>query len=139
MVVMYPSCILHPSCILRTCITTTGVPGVGLYDPLSKTPLYLMLQHWYNQDMKRMSVREFNANLSRSLKDLPVEITSRGVVVAIVLQPGVNPPRGVELPKIAEEKPTPSHSFPLPPEEKPTPLRKKLCPKHSTFSCGCPE
>lgn len=142
MVVMYPSCILHPSCILRTCITTTGVPRVGLYHPLSKNPSCVNVATKYNQSMKRMSTREFNANISRSLKDLPVEITSRGVVVAIVLQPGVNPPRGVfetvddtaEIPEIAGERSSDKTT-----SYAPRPLRKKLCRKHSTFSCGCPE
>ena len=141
--------------------------------------------------MLQLSIREFNKNISKSFKTLPVEITLRGYVVARIIPPGwfwkevvekagekykadaiktitkinVVKPNGTPMPAPAETEAknagerssdTPSGSAPPPPTAggfpgvHPIPkpnadtitiptLRKKLCPKHSVFSCGCKE
>ena len=152
--------------------------------------------------MLQLSVREFNQNISKALKNIPVEITNRGYVVARIIPPGwfwkeiaekagakykanametitkitkkdkdeaiksIEEGEDVATPKNAGERSsdTPSDSATPPPKTAgalpgvlPPPtagypltedpnkilkiplLRKTLCPKHSVFSCGCPE
>ena len=151
--------------------------------------------------MLQLSIREFNKNISKSFKTLPVEITLRGYVVARIIPPGwfwkeiaekagakykadamVNTTKInvvklkmdelakeklaknlVATPKIPSERSSvekpppvsaspPPNMIPIPPPPSGYPLpkdaneilnipklRKKLCPKHSVFSCGCKE
>ena len=146
--------------------------------------------------MLQLTIREFNYNISKSFKTLPVEITLRGYGVVRSIPPDwfwkevvekagekykadaiktitkikVVNKAGAEVlcrtldtpaPKNVGErssvKMTPSPSAPPPPPASDTipplppplggqsgrdtipKLRKKLCLKHSVFSCGCPE
>jgi hypothetical protein len=86
--------------------------------------------------MLQLSIREFNKNISKALKTLPVEITLRGVVIARIVDPNGTPipapaktetpvekkveKKKVATPKIAGERssvkePPPSSASPPPP------------------------
>jgi Uma2 family endonuclease len=89
--------------------------------------------------MTQVTTREFKAKLSKFLKELPIEVTCRGKIIATVL-PGGYSDRGSGLTVNQLGIKSSVGATPTPPTKSFDPTRVEMCRKHNgsmKMTCGC--